>query len=215
MPALGIARISRPQRARTHHRWGDFTDLEKWLPECRLLISDVAGPFADDEQNRVLRRWIEDGGRWPALHGSSGGRAVRDPNDPNRRRMMKTPYHETLGGFFINHPPIRRFRVDVTQRPPLDRGLPPAFETIDERCMIELQQPPDCQLLLTAELGPDTTLPGCGLAYDEDTALMPGAKTRAIGFVRDTQPSVDESVASGGFTPLTMRGSWETDAFAS
>src|SRR5690606_36978085 len=92
---------------------GDFTYIEKWLPQCRLLVTYVAGPFADDQRNRVLREWVEDGGRWLALHGSSGGRAVRDAEHGNRRRMMKMAYHHTLGAFFINHPPVRRFRVDV------------------------------------------------------------------------------------------------------
>ena len=27
--------------------------------------------------------------------------------------MVKMEHHETLGGFFINHPPIKRFTVDV------------------------------------------------------------------------------------------------------
>jgi hypothetical protein len=213
---------------------GDFTDLEKWLPECRFLITYVAGPVADDEQNRVLREWIEDGGRWLALHGSSGGRAVRDKVQEGRRRMMKQPYHETLGGFFINHPPIRRFQVDVADPDhPLTRGLPASWETIDEPYMIELQQPPDCQILLTSELGPDNTPPDRGFLYDQDTALMADGKTRVIGFVRpmgrgatayftlghchtpttNTQRSVDEGVSPGGVTPLHLRGSWETEAF--
>lgn len=213
---------------------GDFTDIEKWLPECRFLITYVAGPFADDEQDRVIREWLEAGGRWLALHGSSGGKAARDPNDPSRRRMVKSSYHQTLGGFFINHPPVRKFRVDVADPShALVQGLPSSWETIDEPYMIELQEPPQCHILLTSELGPDTTPPGRGFAYDEDTALMPDGKTRAIGFVRqmgkgatayftlghchtpttNTQRSVDESVAPGGVTPLLLRGSWETDAF--
>ncbi|MEE8337009.1 MAG: hypothetical protein V3R95_03005, partial [Dehalococcoidia bacterium] len=89
---------------------GDYTDIEKWLPQCRLLVTYVAGPFANDEQNTVLRQWVEAGGRWLALHGSSGGKAARLP-DSNRRQMVKTDYHDTLGAFFINHPPIRKFRV--------------------------------------------------------------------------------------------------------
>ena len=132
---------------------GDYTDIEKWLPECRLLVTYVAGPFADEHGNTVLRQWLEAGGRWLALHGSSGGKAVRRP-DTSKREMVEMPYHETLGGFFLSHPPIRKFRVDlVDAQHPLTRGLPESFETIDEPYMVELQAPERSQLLLSADWG--------------------------------------------------------------
>jgi uncharacterized protein len=217
---------------------GDFTDVEKWLPGTQFLVTYVAGPFADDEQAAVMREWLEAGGRWLALHGSSGGKAVRVQDDRGdgrpRRRMMKTSYHDALGGFFINHPPVRKFRVDVVDHDhPLTRGLPAWFETVDEPYMIELQQPPECHLLMTSELGPDASPPGFGFVYDEDTALLPDGKTRAIGYVRqmgegavayftlghchtpltNSQPFVDASVTPDGTTPPLLRGSWETEAF--
>lgn len=212
---------------------GDFTDIEKWLPGTRLLITYVAGPFAGDEENEYLRQWLEDGGRWLALHGSSGGRAVRQEGS-NRRRMMKMPYHETLGGFFINHPPVRRFTVDVVDRDhPLTRGLPASFETIDEPYMVETIEPPECHLLMTSELGPDPSPENFGFIYDRDTALLPDGKTRVIGYVRqmgqgavayftlghahtpssNTQPYVDENVSPDRKTPPVLRTTWETPAF--
>ena len=33
----------------------DFTDVERWLPNTQLLITYVAGPFLDDDQNRFVR----------------------------------------------------------------------------------------------------------------------------------------------------------------
>ena len=46
--------------------------------------------------------------------------------------MVKMPYHETLGGFFLSHPPIRKFRVDlVDAQHPLTRG--PARVLRDDR----------------------------------------------------------------------------------
>jgi uncharacterized protein len=218
---------------------GDFTDIEKWLPGSALLITYVAGPYADDARSKYLREWIEAGGRWLALHGSSGGRAIRveapgSENGRPRRRMVKQPYHETLGGFFINHPPVRKFRVDLEDDAhPLTRGLPPSFETIDEPYMIELVEPPECRLLLSAPLGPDNSPPGFGFVYDEDTALRADGVSRAIGYVRDmgegsvayfslghchtpttnSQPFVDSSVSPDGVTPPVLRTSWETEAF--
>jgi type 1 glutamine amidotransferase len=213
---------------------GDFTDIEKWLPGTEFLVTYVAGPYADEDRNRFLREWIEAGGRWLALHGSSGGRAVRDPEHEGRRRMVKMPYHETLGGFFINHPPVRRFRVDVVDRDhPLTRGLPASFETIDEPYMVEMVEPPPCHVLMTAELGPDVSPPGSGFVYDRDTALQPDGKTRVIAYVRDvgqggvvyttlghchtpttnSQRTVDTSVDPEGKPPLLLRTTWETEAF--
>ena len=211
---------------------GDYTDLEKWLPRCRLLVTYVAGPVADDEQNTVLRQWVEAGGRWLALHGSSGGKAARLP-DSNRRQMVKMSYHHTLGGFFINHPPIRKFRVDLVDRKhPLTRGLPESFETIDEPYMVELQAPESTEVILTADWGP-VPPSDSGFYYEEDTAVLPGGTKRAIAFVRELsqgavayttlghchtpttngQRSVDASVAADGKPPLHLLGSWETEGF--
>ena len=33
----------------------DFADVAKWLPGSRLLITYVAGPYPNDEQNQFIR----------------------------------------------------------------------------------------------------------------------------------------------------------------
>ncbi len=88
----------------------DFDALEKWLDGADLLITYVAGPVPSDDQHEALRHWLEAGGRWFGLHGTSGGRAARIEGSP-QRRMVKQAHHETLGSFFLNHPPIRAFRL--------------------------------------------------------------------------------------------------------
>ncbi len=214
---------------------GDYTDIEKWLSECRLLVTYVAGPFADEQGNTVLRQWLEAGGRWLALHGSSGGKAVRRP-DTSKREMVKMPYHETLGGFFINHPPIRKFRVDLADpQHPLTRGLPESFETVDEPYMVELQAPERSQVLLTSDWGEVSPDAPTGFYFERDTTVLPngGGTKRAIAFVRElgagavayttlghchtpttnTQRRVHESVAADGQPPLNLLGSWETEGF--
>lgn len=211
----------------------DFTDIDRWLPGTRMLVTYVAGPFLDDDQNRVVRRWLGDGGRWLGLHGTSGGKATRVGDGP-RRRMVKTSHHDTLGGFFLSHPPIRKFRVDVVDSGhPLTRDMPESFETVDEPYMIEVQHPSETQLLLTAELGPDNSPPGTGFVYDEDTALQADGKTRALGFTRSVgkggvayialghchspasqaRPTVDEGVEASGVDPSVVRTSWESEAY--
>ncbi len=213
----------------------DYHDVGLWLDHSRLLITYVAGPFPNDTENAAIRDWIAGGGHWIGLHGTSGGRAVRVSETGRRRRMVKNSFHETLGGFFINHPPMRRFMVDVADRgSPLTRDVPPSFEVVDEPYMIEIQDPESCRFVLTAALGPDQSPPGFGFDYGgEDTALQPDGKTRVLGFSKDlgaggvtyialghchtpwtnTQPFVDESVAVEGKTPPVMRGPWETQGF--
>ena len=39
-------------------------------------VTYTAGPFADDEQNEILKDWIGNGGHWVGLHGTSGGKAA-------------------------------------------------------------------------------------------------------------------------------------------
>ncbi len=104
---------------------GDFKDIDSWLPKSDLLVTYVAGPFPDDRQVQRVAEWLDGGGRWLALHGTSGGRAVPMPDGSPGRMMSRAPHHEVLGAFFLNHPPIRKFRVDVCDRDhPLARGLP-------------------------------------------------------------------------------------------
>ncbi|HYA36336.1 MAG TPA: ThuA domain-containing protein [Candidatus Binataceae bacterium] len=212
----------------------DFSDIARWLPDSRMLITYVAGPYPNDEQDEFIRRWLEAGGRWLALHGTSGGKAA--PVDGQRwvRKMVKGNYHATLGCFFLNHPPVRKFRVDVANRShPLTADIGASFETMDELYLIELQDPNNCELLLTTELAKDPSPQGFGFVYDKDTSLLPDGKTRALAYTRalgsgavtyvalghchspisNVQPFVDVSVDPSGTTPKTFRGSWETREF--
>jgi uncharacterized protein len=212
----------------------DFADLARWLPECQLLITYVAGPYPNDEQNQLIRQWLEAGGRWLGLHGTSGGKAAPVGEQRWVRKMVKGSYHATLGSFFLNHPPVRKFRVDVADREhALTKGLPASFETMDELYLIELQQPETCHLLLTTVLEKDPSPAGFGFVYDQDTSLLPDGRTRALGYTREigkggvtyialghchspannVQPFVDPSVEPSGKTPLLFRGSWETAEF--
>src|SRR6516164_10258074 len=212
----------------------DFADLERWLPASRLLITYVAGPFPDERQHRSLCEWLESGGRWLALHGTSGGKAAAVGDNRRFRKMVKMAHHQTLGAFFLNHPPLCRFRVDVADRShPLTGGVPGSFEVADELYMIELQRPAESHLLLTTQIEKDPSPPGFGFVYDKDTSLMPDGKTRVLGYIRNfgkgaityfalghchgpannVQPFVDTSVAHDGATPNAFRGSWESPAF--
>jgi hypothetical protein len=209
----------------------DFVDLDRWLDRTRLLVSYVAGPYPDEVQNRALRSWLEGGGRWLALHGTSGGKAARVPVEGGRARrmMVKGDHHETLGCFFLNHPPLRRFRLAVKAGHALTDGLPDSFEVHDELYLIELLAPGTTDVALTTELEVDPSPPNFGFAYERDTSLQADGRTRVIAYTREvgegavayvalghchsptsnSQPFVDATVAVDGRTPLTFRGPWD------
>src|SRR5271166_4747270 len=131
----------------------DFADVEKWLPVSRLLITYVAGPYPDAAQSRAIERWLEAGGHWLALHGTSGGRAER-VEATRQRRTVKTEHHALLGSYFLTHPPICKIRVDVTTTDhPLTRGLGASFVEEDEPYFVELQDPGSTRILLSADYG--------------------------------------------------------------
>jgi uncharacterized protein len=228
---LGLLQVSSNARATVSN---DFADLDRWLPASHFLITYVAGPFPDERQNRILGEWLENGGRWLALHGTSGGKAVPVSDHRPMRKMVKMAHHQTLGAFFLNHPPLCRFRVNVTDRlHPLTNGMPESFEVADELYLIELQQLSESHILLTTQLEKDPSPPGFGFAYDQDTSVMADGRTRVLGYTRNlgngaityfalghchgpgnnVQPFVDASVARDGGAPAVFRGSWESAAF--
>ena len=210
----------------------DFTDRDRWIRDCQLLVTYVAGPYADDHQTDVLRDWIADGGRWLALHGSTGGKAERLNPEGTKRRMAKMSYHEAPGGFFMTHPPIREFQVDVPDRNHvLTHNLPESFRVKDEPYMIEVLLPETRVLLSTSEVAPPP--PETQELYGGDTSLLPDGESRALGFVRDLgegavayiapghchtpttgqRAVIDESLFVDGERPMRFRGPWKTDAY--
>jgi type 1 glutamine amidotransferase len=206
----------------------DFADVGRWLPLSRLLITYVAGPYPDAAQCRAIEGWLEAGGHWLGLHGTSGGRAER-VEGARQRRTVKTEHHALLGSYFLTHPPICKIRVDVTGGHALTRGLGASFDVEDEPYFIELQDPSSTTVLLTADYGPGATSPAFGALYPRDTSLRPDGKTRVLGYTREVGKGGVTYIALGhchnpairasrtpdptDTTPLTFRGAWETDAF--
>jgi hypothetical protein len=207
----------------------DFSDIEKWLPVTRLLITYVAGPYPDAAQCRVLRHWLEAGGHWLGLHGTSGGRAER-VQGTRQRRTVKAEHHAVLGSYFLTHPPICRIRVDVSDTEhPLTSGLPTSFEVEDEPYFIELQDPGSTRILLTADYGPSAVSPSIGTLYAADTSLQPDGSTRVLGYTSKVgnggvtyfalghchNPAIRAARIAdpADTTPATFRGAWDSDAF--
>jgi type 1 glutamine amidotransferase len=212
----------------------DFQDLERWLPGADLLITYVAGPYPTGVGNEALSKWLEGGGRWFALHGTSGGRAIKIERDGRTvKKMVKAEHHQTLGCFFLNHPPLCEFRVSVIGNHRITRDLPEHFTVRDELYLIELQDPDASHVLLRTELVEDPSPPGFGFVYDEDTSLQLDGITRVLGYARQigrgeivyvglghcNAARPEEPIVAG--TDMTSRrpaspafyGVWETEVF--
>ena len=207
----------------------DFADVGKWLPVSRLLITYVAGPYPDASQCQVMQQWLEAGGHWLALHGTSGGRAER-VEGVRQRRTVKMAHHALLGSYFLTHPPIRKIRVDVQDADhPLTRGVGTSFEVEDEPYFIELQDPGATHILLTAAYGPDAVSSSIGTLYPTDTSLLADGKTRVLGYTRKVGKGDvsyfalghchNPAIRSGrpadpdDSTPPVFHGAWESARF--
>lgn len=212
----------------------DFQDIERWLPGTGLLVTYVAGPYPVGSGIDALQDWLEKGGRWLALHGTSGGKAVKiERGGRTVKQMVKDKHHETLGCFFLNHPPICAFDVAVAGDHPVTRGLPARFTVQDELYLIELTDPAASRILLTTELAKDPSPPGFGFVFDKDTALQPDGKTRVLAYARDvgrgevvyvglghchmdregSTSKVDTSISPDGAMPPVFHAVWESGDF--
>ena len=207
----------------------DFADVEKWLPVSKLLVTYVAGPYPDAGQSRAIEGWLERGGYWIGLHGTSGGRAER-VEGMRQRRTVKTEHHDVLGCRFLTHPPICKIKVEVSDADhPLTRGLGTGFEVEDEPYFIELQHPRSTQILLTADYGPSGVSDAVGPLYGSDTSLQADGRSRVIAYTRSVGEGGVTYVALGHChnpairaarpgaadetTPATFHGSWESGPF--
>ncbi|MEE4201352.1 ThuA domain-containing protein [Erythrobacter sp.] len=114
----------------------DYSNTDR-LANCAFLITYTCDLVPSPEEVRVLKAFVERGGRWLALHGTNsilrfteGG--VDCPED--RPDMM-----EMLGSQFKAHPPIvDPFRVEITDRDhDVTRGLDD-FDVLDELYLMKM-----------------------------------------------------------------------------
>ncbi len=108
----------------------DYEDADA-IAAAEILVSYTCDVRPSEHAQRVIRDWIEGGGRWLALHGTNS--ALGDAS----QRPIATPrpfllWAETLGSQFIAHPPIEPYAVEITDPSHwLVAGIDP-FEATDE-----------------------------------------------------------------------------------
>lgn len=152
----------------------DYADTAR-LAQCRFLISYTCDLMPNPEEAKAIRVWLESGGKWLALHGTNSilvfteNGLVDAPDD--RPDVM-----EMLGTQFKAHPPIGRFKVEVTDKlHELTRGIDD-FEIVDELYLSRVTA--DIHTLM------QTTFDGEATGFVENEwhdAVVPIVYTRDIG----------------------------------
>jgi hypothetical protein len=108
----------------------DYANIAR-LQECSLLITYTCDLMPTPEEAAAIRRWLEGGGRWLALHGTNSILRFLDSglvDSPDERPDVMA----LLGTQFVAHPPIGPFMVRVVNpADPLVAGETD-FEVIDE-----------------------------------------------------------------------------------
>jgi uncharacterized protein len=165
-----------------------------------LLVSYTslvpAGPAASDG----LRRYLEKGGRWFALHPTN----YVHPEDANPPDL--------IGSRFITHGPYHHFSVSVTKpNDPLLAGIEP-FETDDELYVMKLAD--DIDVLLNSHWG------GTGvLNITVEDAVRPLMYRRRVGqggvlyLALGHNNRASASLRPGGADIPEHRGSWTSPVF--
>lgn len=113
----------------------DYSDIDG-IGASAFLVSYTCDVRPTAEQQQAVASWVEQGGRWLALHGTN---AVLDKTDAGFAAPREFPvWMETLGSQFVAHPPIAPYTVELTNPDhPLVTGIEP-FDTDDELYLLEM-----------------------------------------------------------------------------
>lgn len=133
----------------------DFHDVDA-LNGADMLVTYTTNIFPDEAGRQGLRDFLEKGGRWLAIHGSSAYIEFRPPEvyygDIKLPGLTDTPdrqpeYMDLLGCRFVSHLARQTFTVSSVSDHPLVAGMAP-FEVLDEPYIMELRG--ECEVLLSS-----------------------------------------------------------------
>ena len=190
----------------------DWSQTDAWQG-ADFLVTYTCDVRPTPPQAEALARYVEDGGRWLALHGTNSilefdGAKVQCPR-------LAPRFMQTLGSQFMAHPPIMPYRVTVSDPShPLVKGIEP-FDVNDELYLSEFHGPVKTLL--------ETRFTGKAPGFDppdwnDDVArpvfyLNDAGKGQVLyltlGHCRghyDMQPLID-------YYPVVERGSWELPVY--
>jgi type 1 glutamine amidotransferase len=194
----------------------DYEDAEA-IARGSILVSYTCDVRPSVEAQETLTRWVEQGGRWLALHGTNAALDLQGPRGVESPRVFPT-WAATLGSQFVAHPPIHPYRVEAADPQHwLVRDLVP-FETDDELYLCEYHDRDALEPILhttwqgtaTGFAEADwTTAPSDHLVMYQRTLGAGSVLYNTLGHCRghyDMVPVVD-------YYPRIERGSWNVPAY--
>lgn len=107
----------------------DYSNIDR-IKACKFLVSYTCDVMPTVEETQAIKAFLENGGRWLALHGTNSILRFTDAgvDCPDERPDVM----EMLGTQFKAHPPIGPFRVEIADKDhALTKGLED-FDVIDE-----------------------------------------------------------------------------------
>ena len=96
-------------RVRVQPDYEDTTGIE----QSSILVSYTCDVLPSEKAQTDIRSWVENGGRWVALHGTNAALTLGGPNGVDAPRCFPS-WADTLGSQFVAHPPIQPYTVQVS-----------------------------------------------------------------------------------------------------
>ena len=113
----------------------DYEDTSG-IAASQILVSYTCDVRPSERAQQEIRAWVEQGGRWIALHGTNAALTLGGPNGVEAPRVFPL-WAQTLGSQFIAHPPIQPYTVEVSDHSHwLVSGIE-SFDTDDELYLCE------------------------------------------------------------------------------
>ena len=113
----------------------DYANLDA-IRAADFLVTYTCDVIPRLDEQEALRAWLENGGRWYALHGTNSILRFLANGQVDSPRWAPH-FMETLGSMFIAHPPIAPYTVTVADHDhPLVQGIEP-FQADDELYLSE------------------------------------------------------------------------------
>ena len=83
------------------------------IAKSSILVSYTCDVRPSEKAQTEIRSWVENGGRWVALHGTNAALTLGGPNGVDAPRCFPS-WADTLGSQFVAHPPIQPYTVQVS-----------------------------------------------------------------------------------------------------
>ncbi len=193
----------------------NWDDIES-ISAADFLISYTCDVRPSEASQHAVRKWVEDGGRFIALHGTNSALDLPRPNGVESPRCFPH-WAETLGSQFIAHPPIAPYPVELADPNHwLVEGIEP-FETDDELYLMEYADRDALQVQLHTHWSGD-----CGGFEESDWSVETrGTDEHLIQYVRPLGEGAVlyntlghcrshwDMVPLADYYPTTERCSWE------